>query len=230
MVSYNHVADLTYLSENNRKKEFLDLFLSICKSNNILDILAFIKEERFVEENSNIKILYDSKELIIFKENFILNLPESEPRTYNIGDFEFLLDYPSIVDYTCKPMHCIKSIKYQNDIHYIKTNEDFNLIPKTLYDQLQPHIDPYIQELNKILIYEVGSITSGFILDMELIIKIIYLAFVTSFKNIIDERLFLMKEYNFTYEAFDKISFLQAKQYLTKAIKIINERNNSETQ
>jgi len=229
MVSYNHVADLTYLYENDKTQEFIDLFLSICNSNNILDILSFIKEERFAEKNSNIKILYDEKELLIFKENFILNLPEPNPITHTIGEFKFVLDYPNVIEHTCKPMHCIKCIKYKEEVHYVNTNKDFNLIPKTVYNQLQPKIEEYIQELNKVLIYKVGSITSGFILNIDLIIKIIYLAFVTSFKNIIDERLFLMKEYNFTYEAFDKISFLQARQYLTKGIKIINERNNPET-
>ena len=38
-----------------------------------------------------------------------------------------------------------------------------------------------------------------------------------------------MKEYNFTYEAFDHLSFLEVKQHLTKAIKLVNERNNPET-
>ena len=38
-----------------------------------------------------------------------------------------------------------------------------------------------------------------------------------------------MKEYNFTYEAFDKLSFLEVRQHLTTAIKLTNERNNPET-
>ena len=85
-----------------------------------------------------------------------------------------------------------------------------------------------IDNLSNTLIYKVGDIKSRFFLDIELIIKIIYLAFVTSYKNIIEERLFLMKEYNFTYEAFDKLSFLEVRQHLTTAIKLTNERNNPE--
>ena len=38
-----------------------------------------------------------------------------------------------------------------------------------------------------------------------------------------------MKEYNFTYETFDKLSFLEVRQYLLKAVKLTNERNNPET-
>jgi hypothetical protein len=228
MVSYNNVAKLTYFSENDRKKNFLDLFLSLCNSNNIIEILSFIKEERFVEKDSSIKIVYDGKEAIIFKENFLLNIPKSNPTNHTIDDFEFVLDYPDIIDYTCKPMHCIKSIKYQDEIHHMKANTDYNLITKPLYNQLRPKINEYISELHNISIYEIGPIVSGFTLHIDLIIKIIELAFVTSFKHIIDERLFLMKEYNFTYEAFDQLSYLEAKQYLIKGIKLINERNNSE--
>ena len=68
MVSYNDVTKLTYYSEHNKDKELIDLFCSICGSNNIIDILQFIKSERFVEENSSIKLLFDDKELLIFKE------------------------------------------------------------------------------------------------------------------------------------------------------------------
>ena len=228
MVSYNQVSKLTYYSENNRRKEFLDLFLSLCGSNTLLDVLSFTKYERFVEENSNIKLNYNGKEVVIFKENFLLNLPESSPTIHKVQDFEVTLDYPSIIDYTCKPMHCIKSIKYNNEIYNLEKNTDFNLITKTIYDELKPKINEYEQELNNIYVYKVGNTNSRFFLNIELIIKIIYLAFVTSYKSIIEESLFLMKEYNFTYETFDKLSFLEVRQYLLKAVKLTNERNNPE--
>ena len=228
MVSYNQIAKLTYYSENKRNKDFLDLFLSLCKTNNLLDILHFIKAERFVEENSNIKLVYHEKEIVIFEENFLLDIPESSPSIHKIEDFEVTLDYPNIIDYTCKPMHCIKSISYNNEVYNLNSNADYNQIPKTLYDKLKPAIKEYEDNLSNTLIYKVGDIKSRFFLDIELIIKIIYLAFVTSYKNIIEERLFLMKEYNFTYEAFDKLSFLEVRQHLTTAIKLTNERNNPE--
>ena len=98
-----------------------------------------------------------------------------------------------------------------------------------MYRKLEPQIQKYIQELQNIKIYSVGEMESRFMLNYELIIKIIYLAFVNSFRNIIDERLFLMKEYNFTYEAFDKLSYFEAKQYLKRGIALTNERNNPKT-
>jgi hypothetical protein len=228
MVSYNQVAKLTYYSENNKKEDFLNLFLSLCKSNNLVDVLHFIKNERFGEENSSIKLLYHNKEILIFKENFLLNIPDPSSSVHIIEDLEVTLDYPDIIEHTCKPMHCIKNINYNNETRYFKTNTDFNIIPKTMYDKLKPMITEYEDSLNDIIIYKVGDIESRFFLDIELIFKIISLAFVTSYKNIIEERLFLMKEYNFTYEAFDQLSFLEVRQHLTKAIKLINERNNSE--
>ena len=90
MVSYNQVSKLTYYSENNRKKEFLDLFISLCGSKNLLDVLSFVKYERFVEENSSIKLSYKEKEIVVFEENFLLNIPESSPTTHKIQDLILL--------------------------------------------------------------------------------------------------------------------------------------------
>ena len=229
MVSYNDVAKLTYYSEHNKNKELIDLFCSICGSYKIIDILEFIRYERFVEESSSIKLLFKEKDLLIFKENFLLNIPEPSPTTHTIDDITFYLDFPKIVDYNCKPMHCIQSISYGGDHHNMDSTEDFNIIPITLYRKLEPQIQEYIEELQNIQIYSVGEMESRFMLNYELIIKIIYLAFVNSFRNIIDERLFLMKEYNFTYEAFDKLSYFEVKQYLKRGIALTNERNNPKT-
>ena len=101
----------------------------------------------------------------------------------------------------------IKKIEYNGEEHILKTQEDYNLIPVTLYKNLKNEIDKYINRLNDIYIYKIGSIESRFLLNYDLIINIIYIAFVSSYKNIVSEQLFLMKEYNFTYETFDKLSF-----------------------
>ena len=229
MVSFNHVAKLTYFSENKRNKEFLKLFLSLSKSNNLIDVLNFIKDERFAENNSSIKLNYQNKEILIFKENFLIDIPESNPTTHTVDDFIFTIDYPHIVEHTCKPLHCIREIQSLNESFKFETIDDYNNIPITTYKKIEPKINKYIKDLHNILIYQVGDVKSRFILDIELIIKIIYLAWVVSFKHLVEERLFLMKEYNFTYEAFDSMSYFEARHYLKKGISIINERNNSKT-
>ena len=229
MVSYNDVAKLTYYSEHNKNEELIDLFCDVCGSHKVIDILQFIRSESFVEESSSIKLLFNEKDLLIFKENFLLNIPDPAPTTHTIDDITFYLDFPKIVDFSCKPMHCIQSISYGDDHHNMDSNEDFNIIPITLYRKLEPQIQEYIEELQNIKIYSVGEMQSRFMLNYELIIKIIYLAFVSSFRNIIDERLFLMKEYNFSYESFDRISYFEAKQYLKRGIALTNERNNPKT-
>ena len=111
----------------------------------------------------------------------------------------------------------------------LKNQEDYNLIPAKLYNNLKETITEYIDNLENIFIYKVGKINSRFFLNKELIINIIYLAFVSSYKNLVQEQLFLMKEFNFTYDSFDKLSFLEINHYLKAGIKNINERNNSET-
>jgi len=229
MVSFNNVAKLTYFSENKKNKEFLELFLSLSKSNNLIEVLNFIKDERFAENNSSIKLNYQNKEVLIFKENFLIDVPESNPTTHTVDDFIFTIDYPHIVEHTCKPLHCIREIQSLNESFKFETIDDYNNIPITTYKKIEPKINKYIEDLHNILIYQVGDVESRFILDIELIIKIIYLAWVVSFKHLVEERLFLMKEYNFTYEAFDSMSYFEARHYLKRGISIINERNNSKT-
>ena len=130
-------------------------------------------------------------------------------------------------------MHCIKSISFDGDNYILKTTEDYNIIPSSLYKKTLPHLQHYIDKLQDIQVYKIGNIESRFILHSESIIRLIYLTFVSNFKNIVEEKLFLMKEFNFTHEAFDNISFLEIKHYLKAGInriKEINERNNPETQ
>ena len=126
-------------------------------------------------------------------------------------------------------MHCIKELKYNDDILTLKTQEDYNAIPLVLMNKIKPCIEPYLIDLHKTFLYKVGDIQCGFILDIDLIIKIVELTFVHSHKHIVQEKLFLMKEYNFSYNDFDKMSFLETKHYLKEGINIVNERNNPKT-
>ena len=230
MVSYNDVTKLTFLYENKLHDKILEYIINLCGSNNILDILHFIKQEKFVEETSSIKINYDQKEVVIFKENFLTDLPTKKSETFTIDDFEYVISYPDIIENTCSPMHCIKKIVYCGEEHVFKSTNDYNVIPITIYTELKPTINKYIEELQEVYVYSVGKIQSRFFLNIDLIINIIYLAFVTSYKHLVQEQLFLMKEFNFTYETFSKLTPHEIKHYVKTGVKLLNERNNSETQ
>lgn len=229
MVSYNNITKLTYYHENKLHDKLLALIFKLSNSTNLLNILQFIKQERFVEDNSNIKISYENKEVLIFKENFLINIPEHSSKEIHYDGFNYTIGYPSFVNFKINPTHCIKKISYKGEEHILKTQEDYNLIPARLYNNLKEDITEYINNLQSILVYKVGRVDSRFFLNKELIINIIYLAFVSSYKNLVQEQLFLMKEFNFTYDSFDKLSFLEINHYLKAGIKNINERNNSET-
>jgi hypothetical protein len=229
MVSYNDITKLTFFYENKLHNKLIEYVISLCGSNNILDILHFIKDERYVEETSNIKINYDSKELVIFKENFLTDLPTKKSESHILNDFEYIIGYPDILEYTCSPMHCIKKIIYCGEEHMFNSTKDYNVIPVTMYTELKPIINKYIEDLQKVYVYSVGKIQSRFFFNIDLIINIIYLAFVTSYKHLVQEQLFLMKEFNFTHESFSKITPHEIKHYVKEGVKLINERNNSET-
>jgi len=229
MVSYNDVTKLTFLYENKLHNKILEYIINLCGSNNILDILHFIRTERYVEETSNIKINYDQNEVVIFKENFLTNLPTKKSESYFIDDFEYVISYPDIIDNTCSSMHCIKKIIYGEEEHVFNSINDYNVIPITTYTELKPTINKYIDELQNVYVYSVGKVQSRFFLNIDLIINVIYLSFVTSYKHLVQEQLFLMKEFNFTYETFSKLTPHEIKHYVKTGVKILNERNNSET-
>ena len=126
-------------------------------------------------------------------------------------------------------MHCIKKIIYCGEEHVFNSTNDYNVIPITTYTELKPIINNYIDELKNVYVYSVGKVQSRFFLNTDLIINIIYLAFVTSYKHLVQEQLFLMKEFNFTYEAFSKLTPHEINHYVKTGVKLINERNNSET-
>ena len=91
--------------------------------------MKFLKTEKFAEDNSNIKLQIDSREIIVYKENFLIDIPESDPITIKEDEFVFEIDYPSIIDYKCLPMYCLKSISYDNSKFVFESQEDYNLIP-----------------------------------------------------------------------------------------------------
>ena len=47
MVSYNDIAKFTYYHENNKEKEALDLLFKLSNTTNLIDILNFLKAEKF---------------------------------------------------------------------------------------------------------------------------------------------------------------------------------------
>ena len=225
MVSYNDVAKFTYYYENNKENECLDLLCKLSNTTNVIDILHFLKYEKFAEDHSTIKLTIDSKEIIVYEENFLLNIPELKPITISEGEFEFEIDYPSIIDYQCLPMYCLKSISCDESKFIFKSRKDYNLIPVNIYNNIQSQIQPYIDDINNILFYKVGKYESRFFFDIRSILRTLYLTLVYSYKNIIREQLFLMKEYNFTYETFDNMSYVEVKHYLKEAVQQIKDLN-----
>ena len=226
MVSYKDITKITYFYENKQFDKMLDYVFVLCNSNNILDILSFIRKERFLEDISNIKINVDNKEVIILKENFLLDIPTSSPTSILIDEFEYILDYPNIINHKFSPIYCIKKIKYREETYNLDSHKDYNIIPAKTYNNLKKSIEEYIENLRNIFIYKVSYIESRFYPNIQSIYNVIYLAFIDSYKNLIQEQLFLMKEYNFTYTSFEDLSPSEIKHYLKAGIKLINERNN----
>ena len=214
MISYNDVIEISRLYS---QKEFDTLFTYINKkssSNNIINFLLFCKNNRYKDKNDSIKLTANKKELIVFKDNFLKNLPIYEEKKYKKDEFIITLGYPD--SNSLLKASCIKNIEYNN------TSLDFTTtdIPLFLFKKCEKEIDYFFNKLKNTYTYYVNKkYNSRFSYNKAIIINIVYLCFVQNYESLLQEQLTLMRDYNFTYQDFNEISINTINTYL----KLINK-------
>ena len=217
MISYNDVIHISKLYEYKHYDELLLFVNKKIPSDNIIDFLNQCIYERFIEESDCVKLYQDKKELIIYKDNFLKDLPSAEQNTYNIDGYHVTIGYPS--PSLIMPASCIKQIQHGDTILHINTSE-YNNIPLSLVKKCTPYIEKYMKKLNNTYIYYVNkNHTSRFSYGKDVIIHIVYLCFVQGYNSLLEQQLVLMKQFNFSYQDFNYISYNSARDYL----KIINK-------
>ena len=224
MISYNDVIHISKLYQDKHYDKLLLFVNKKIPSNNIIDFFKQCLDERFIEDSDCIKLQIDKKELIIYKDNFLKELPVAEQNTYNIDGYHITIGYPSTS--LILPASCIKQIQHEDTILDINTT-DYNNIPLSLVKKCTPYIKKYIKKLNNTYIYHVNKkYNSRFFYSKDIIIHIIYLCFVQNYNNLLEQQLLLMKQFNFTYQDFNYISYNNSRDYL----KIINKSLNKNEQ
>ena len=224
MISYNDVIHISKLYQDKQYDQILSFVTKKIPSNNIIDFFKQCINERFVKDTDCIKLEIEKKELIIYKNNFLKNLPVYEERIYPVGDYHITIGYPKVE--VPLPVSCIKRIQHKNTSFDL---EEYNNIPLFLVKKCTPHIEKYINKLEKTYIYHVNSkYNSRFIYDKQLIIHIIYLCFVQNYTTLLEQQLLLMKQYNFTYQDFNHTSNNRIDDYLKIIQKIMKQTNKNE--
>ena len=231
MITYNDAIELSYLYGNNKLKDCIQFIYDKLECTDIIDFFHKLKKEKFTNTNQAIKLAYKTKELVVFEENFLTNIPEPKILTETVKEYTLTVSAPRIINGELLSNHCIHSLHYNNETLNLTTEEDYNLLPLQLAKGCEGKIkEIYSMFDNMYLFYLSKDYCSRFFLNQESIITAINYTFIDEPENMIKEQLFLMEKFNFNYRDFDYISFNKARKLLTTGVKILNDRHSSKTQ
>jgi len=217
MISYNDLIEASKLHSEKKYKELVEFFIKKIPSKNVIEFLANLKAEKFTEENSAIKLTTNKGDLLIYKENFLKDLPTYSESNHIIDDYFITIGYPSI-DFFSEASF-IKKIEKNGTIAFIN-KDNYEDVPLPLIKKCFPYINEYKEKLNNSYVYYINDeFNSRFSYNPDIIIYISYLCTIYSYENLLDEQLFLMHRGNFTYQDFNYITYDQFRRYITLLIK-----------
>ena len=228
MICYNDNLQLTQLYNTKKILEFIDFINDKIPSKNLVDLLHKLTDFKFINSESYIKLNAKERELIIYKENFLTNLPKTD-ETYNIkleNNVYVTLGYPGVFKDT-KDIYFIKKINIDDTDVILNSPAEYSILPYDILSKCTSSIEKLKNKLNKINIFYINEThKSGFSYNLDSIIYVLYLSLVGDYKNLITEQLFLMENFNFSYTDFNILSNNEVRQYINSSTKILNERNN----
>jgi len=217
MISYNDLIEASNLHSEKKYKELIEFFAKRLSSKNIIEFVTKLKAEKFINKNSAIKLNTNKGDLLIYKENFLKDLPTYSESNHIIDDYFITIGYPSIDFFSNASF--IKKIEKNGTIAFI-TKDNYEDVPLPLIKKCSPYINEYKEKLNNSYIYYINDeFNSRFSYNLDIINYILYLCTIYSYENLLDEQLFLMRRGNFTYQDFDYITYDQFRQYITLLIK-----------
>tara|TARA_Y100000034_G_C6761959_1_gene339442 strand:+ start:16 stop:687 length:672 start_codon:yes stop_codon:yes gene_type:complete len=219
MISYNDIIEISRLYTQNQIDNLFSFINNKLPSNNIIEFLQKCKNNKYIDKTDSIKLDINKKEIIIFKDNFLKNLPTYQEKKYKIDDYILTIGYPDTT--SLLKASCIKKIQYKDTVLNFNTAD----IPLFLIKKYSKEIQYYLNKLNNTYTYYVNKeFNSGFSYNKTLIIHIVYLCFVQDYEYLLQQQLHLMREYNFTYQDFNQLSIKSVNLY----IKLINKQTSKE--
>ena len=231
MITYNDVVNLSQLYENNKYNECVDFTYTNLNCNNILDFLIRLKKLKFTGKESSIKLLYKDKDVIIFEDDFLTNIPEEKTLYKTIESYKVKISHPKIISGNISKLYCIHSLEMENDIFEFNTIADYNLLPLDVAAECDNEIKSIYHSFENCYLYYVNEeYNSRFLCENESILRTLNYALIDSYENLLKEQIFLMEKFNFSYTDFDSLDIQKARNFINIGVKILNERNRQKTE
>lgn len=221
MISYNDTITITSLYNNKQYEELLSFINGKLECTNIIQFLQKILNTKFSEPNASIKLTTKTNELIVYRENFLTGIPTYSESTHTIDDYNITISYPSS-EFISNASYIKKIQKDDNIINIDKNN--YKIIPINLLKRCEPFISEYKNKLNSVYVFYINEDNnSRFTYNTDIINYVILLCFVYNYDNLLMNQIMGMKDFNFMYQDFDKMSFDKFKRYIQLMNKAINE-------
>tara|TARA_Y100000356_G_C11210904_1_gene263319 strand:+ start:303 stop:971 length:669 start_codon:yes stop_codon:yes gene_type:complete len=218
MISYNDLIQISFLHTNKMYDELLQYVQNKINEKGLIKFLNKVKSLKYITETDSINLNYKDRELIIYKENFLKNLPTDSISTHIVDGHNVTIGYPDMDNYNTGSF--LKEIDGEKI-----TEKDYKHIPLSFIRKIKKHTSPFIQKLNDTYVYYINeNYNSRFIYNQQIIINIIYFAFVYSYEALLRDQVFLIKNFNFTRVDFNDITYNQYKDY----VKVMNKMTKDE--
>ena len=184
MITYNDVVNLSQLYENNKYNECVDFTYTNLNCNNILDFLIRLKKLKFTGKESSIKLLYKDKDVIIFEDDFLTNIPEEKTLYKTIESYKVKISHPKIISGNISKLYCIHSLEMENDIFEFNTIADYNLLPLDIAAKCDNEIKSIYDSFENCYLYYVNEeYNSRFLCENESILRTLNYALIDSYEN-----------------------------------------------
>lgn len=231
MFTYNDSILISSLFEGKKYTECLDYVYKELNCTCLIDFLIKVKQSKFTSVDASIKLSDKNKEILIFEENFLTNLPDKINYNKQIYDYTVTFTAPKIIDGYLNSVYCIDSIVYEGEELKLRTLEDYNLIPFKIINNCKKDFTEIYERIQESFLYYINDeYKSRFLCNIDSILTVLSYTLIDSYENSLKEQLFLMEKFNFSYTDFDNMSLDRGKKFINLGIKILNERNSQQTQ
>jgi len=230
LLSFNDIEEIASYIET---KDEINLLKFISNKGDIIDFLHTIRNSIYYQKPTvsfKIKSENFSADMVFDKSQFLYNIPNKEFLSLNYNKLIFNFSYPTV--HSINPLDniltCIKSInnKQFNINQMQELKEIVGILPVKDYNYIIDYIKKnIISKLNTISIFDTKrDIKTKFTFNNEDVINILFFVCKYSLSYLQQLKVILMKESNFTYTDFDRITVEQSINYYKVLKEMTNDR------
>ena len=143
MISYNDLIQISFLHTNKMYDELLQYVQNKINEKGLIKFLNKVKSLKYITETDSINLNYKDRELIIYKENFLKNLPTDSISTHIVDGHNVTIGYPDMDNYNTGSF--LKEIDGEKI-----TEKDYKHIPLSFIRKIKKHTSPFIRTRNNL--------------------------------------------------------------------------------